>query len=129
MLEIHITKDGAAMLIAQMTDSHLCNMIHLVIHKAREVKAMADRASGFDAYHQQLYGIKQVSQEDAAKATRMALQKLYPYLAEAYLRGLEGPRQELVEFLGREKPLSNDIPLLNAPEITLPEDYDYDMDW
>jgi hypothetical protein len=112
MLETHVTKDGS--------------MISLVVRKAREVKAMADNASGLDAYHQQLYGIKQVSQEDAAQVTRMALRKLYPYLAEAYLRGLDGPRQELVEFLGRETSLAADIPLLDAPE--LPEDDD-DMDW
>ncbi|MCP4544223.1 MAG: hypothetical protein GY832_44490 [Chloroflexi bacterium] len=116
MLEIHGTRKGNVMLIAQMGDDHLCNMISLVIRKAREVKAMADRAAGFDAYQQRLYNVKQVTQEDAAEATRMALQKLYPYLAEAYLRGLEGPRLELVDFLGREEALTSDIPLLNAPE-------------
>ncbi len=116
MLETHGTREGNVMLIAQMGDDHLCNMISLVIRKAKEVKAMADRAAGFDVYEQRLYGVKQVTQEDAAEATRAALQKLYPYLAEAYLRRLEGPRLELVDFLGREEALTGDIPLLHAPE-------------
>ncbi len=128
MLEIHGTRDGQFLLIAQMDNDHLCNMISWAIRKAKEIKARADYAGGLDAYQQKLYGVQQVSQEDAAEATRMALQKLYPYLAEAFLRGLEGPRRELVDFLGREAALTGDIPLLGAPRPDdLYEDCDMDM--
>jgi hypothetical protein len=115
MLEIHRTREGDTMLIAQMSDEHLTNMISMVIRKARQVKEMADSAENINAYHAKLYGVRRVTQEDAAQATREALQKLYPYLAEAYLRDLAGPRTELAAFLGRDAQIETNVPLLAEP--------------
>lgn len=100
MLEKHTTKDKKTMLIAQMDDQHLTNMIALILRQVGEIRGLTN--DHLSDYERTLYDIPKVSEEEVAMATRLALQKLYPYLAEAYLRGLEGPRKMLVETLGRE---------------------------
>lgn len=101
MLERHTTRDGQTMLIAQMENSHLMNYINMRLRKMLEVKESA-RIIPTDNYTRRLYGLRAVTEEEAADVNRMALMALYPYLAEAYLRGLDEPRQLLIEVLGRD---------------------------
>ena len=47
MLEVHYTKEGKSMLIAQMSDTHLVNFINLVLTKVEDAQ---------DAMHQDKIG-------------------------------------------------------------------------
>jgi hypothetical protein len=101
MLEKHKTKDGRTILIAQMSDEHLNNFIALVLRKVE--KAQQAKQQGVTAYHRRLYNLPKIDEESIAEVTREALQRLYPYFAEAYLRDLEDPRKMLTDILGREE--------------------------
>jgi hypothetical protein len=128
MLEKHTQRDGKTLLIAQMDDDHLNNMIQLVLRKIEEVQSLREPAQ-VDPYEQRLYGLKTITPEDAADAVRELIQKLYPYLAEAYLRGLEGPRIKLIEVLGRDKAIANIGGLyLPAPKHDYETDRILDLD-
>lgn len=104
MLEKHTTKDHETMLIAEMTDEHLTNMIQLII-KDLILPAKSIQEDEYDDFQRALYNLPKVDRRDAGKAVRKAIQKLYPYLSEAYLRGLEGPRLALIDALGRDAAL------------------------
>jgi hypothetical protein len=103
MLEKHTTTTGSTILIAEMEDSHLINMINLVSRKILELQNRLKTPSS--NYQQVLYGLPKVNEETIAKAIREFIQKLYPYLAEAYLRGLTEPLVFLRMAVGREKAL------------------------
>jgi len=99
MRKIHVTKDGASMPIPSMGDDHLTNMCNLFAKKMTELKSIATGAT--DKFTSRLYGIRTVSPEDAADAINMILEQAAPYFMEAYLRGLEGPRNMLRDVYGR----------------------------
>lgn len=114
MLEKHRTRDGTTMLIAQMDDEHLCNTIYCLLRKVQEAQMAAQNIDTATKFQRRLYNLPEVSEEEVADMTRAVIQGLYPYLAEAYLRGLEGPRLVLVEVLGRKDAVSMGVPLLEA---------------
>ena len=101
MLDMHITKEGKRVLIAQMDDEHLTNFIALVLRQV--LAAQAAKQDDLTDYHRALYDLPTVDDKAVAQLTREALQRLYPYLAEAFLRGLKAPRKLLIEVLGREE--------------------------
>ena len=105
MLEKHTGRklDGTVetKLIAQMSDEHLNNMIQKVLK--RVLKMQEAKQEGVTDFHRELYDLPTVDDKSIARATREALQRLYPYFSEAYLRNLEGPRLMLIKVLGREE--------------------------
>jgi hypothetical protein len=100
MLEKHMTKEGNVLLVAEMEDSHLENLIAMFLVKIIKNKRMIN-GQALDPYQAALYNIPKHSAESLAKENRELIGRLYPYLAEAYLRGLSGNRQQLVEAMGR----------------------------
>lgn len=111
MLETHITKDGDSILIAQMSDTHLRRMILLILNGIREVKGKSLDES-LDPYQSALYEIKNIEPKDAAVINRMAIQRLYPYLAEAFLRNMDNIRDDLIDVIGRDEALPGGLPSL-----------------
>lgn len=113
MLETHVTNEGRTLLIAQMDDNHLRNMIRLVLRAIKEVKAKSESAD-MDPYSAALYGIRSVDPQEAAEMNRAAICKLYPYLAEAFLRGMDDLRDEVVSVIGRDSALPGGTPSIPA---------------
>ena len=127
MLEKHTTADGQTFLVAEMDDKHLISMINLVSRKILELQNKLKTPSS--AYQQALYGLPKVSEETIASAVRGFIQKLYPYLAEAYLRELKDPLALLRMAVGRDKALDkiSAFPQLTG-KVYAPEDFE-DEDW
>jgi hypothetical protein len=122
MFGMHVTREGKRMAIAEMKNSHLINMIKLVLSKAIEVKGMADAAQNqtVSRYTQRLYGVKTVSPEEAADLTKLIIEKADPYLLEAYLRGLQEPVEMLQKAIGRSERLNLEVyPSLAAWNISM----------
>lgn len=109
MLETHVTSDGRSVLIAQMNDDHLRNMIRLILKAVREIRAKSE-GNDLNPYHAALYGIRNIDPQEAARINREAIRKLYPYLAEAFLRGLDDLRDEVAEAIGRDSALPGGLP-------------------
>ncbi len=116
MLGTHVTREGDTMLIAQMTDFHLRAFIRLVLRQVRAARESSHNST-FDPYQAALYGIKIQKPKDAAKMSREAIEKLYPYLTEAYLRGFDDIRAELIDVAGRSDAIPNGLPTLPAQTI------------
>lgn len=128
MLEQHITKGGEMCLIAQMNDDHLRRMIRLILKAVVEIKSKSETAD-LDPYQTALYGLRSIDVEDAARVNREAIRKLYPYLAEAYLRGIDDLRDELRDAIGRSEALPGGLPSLSAVSVVFDnEDYYIDPD-
>lgn len=113
MLEHHITREGKRLLIAQMDDEHLNNFVSLILSKVKVVQNTG--GENVTEFHRVLYNLPKIDESARAESTREALQRLYPYLAEAYLRGLEGPRKLLIDVLGREEAVPNYEGILQIP--------------
>jgi len=90
MIEKHKTKDGKLLLVSQMDDNHLKNTIGLVcraIEKAIEGLEVDTEVSKKQAA---LYGINRDHiRTHCSNALPVLTQKLYPYAAEAALRGID----------------------------------------
>lgn len=103
MLEEHRTKDGNVMLIAEMTDSHLKNTIKLFIRKMMEVRHACATQPELGPMERAMYGISEADPTEGGRLLRVITQKLYPYLAELFLRGIDEDseiRLALVEAVG-----------------------------
>jgi hypothetical protein len=87
MFEVHTTKEGDRMLIAEMESMHLLYTIRLHL---RMLKRILDAVSTGEeeeiSYFDHLYEKQVISVEDAATMVRDHFPMLYPYLAEAFLR-------------------------------------------
>lgn len=98
MYDRHRTKEGSEMLICQMTDRHLVNFINLMcrqITAAREVSEGMRPAISFVSAV--MMDLDDASLMDQARITiQQATRRLYPYLAEAFLRGIGGDLLEIV---------------------------------
>jgi hypothetical protein len=106
MFERHITKEGKELFISQMSDSHLESTIMMYINKIREAKnnliAEDIRVSPMQTI---LYGVDPKALQKRARHTIRAVStKLYPYLAEACLRGMDFSKelQDVYERDGTE---------------------------
>ena len=118
MLELHRTREGNTKLIAQMDDSHLKHTIKLHLGNMAKAKAMADNTA-LDEYQRVLYGLPKVDMAEAAEVNRQIIQKLYPYLAEALLRGMEDVRDMLIDAMGRDAAIASGLPELPSRTITI----------
>jgi hypothetical protein len=87
-----------------MSDQHLRNTILLklrgIIEIRRQTKVMHG-VENIDPVNRELYKLNELDPKHAATQIYDVLRRLYPYLAEAYLRGLEGVRETLQEAAGR----------------------------
>ena len=92
MYKIHTTSDGDAMLVCQMTDSHLTNMVKLLCKQTVEARALLD---GGSLSCDPLLGIlapqfnAKAVREKAESAIRLIHETLPPYVLEASLRGID----------------------------------------
>lgn len=102
MLERHTTRDGNELLIAEMGDEHLVNFVNMLLNRASSVKNQSLTIPQ-NNYTRKLYGLREVTEEQAAMEVREIVRKLYPYLAELYLRGIDTPRALLAKVLEREQ--------------------------
>lgn len=88
MLETHYTATGQKLLIAEMSDQHLVNTVKLILDGIEQRNKMLASASGLSEYQAKLYSVEVMDVAAVAKKNRTAIQKLYPYLAELYLRDM-----------------------------------------
>ena len=88
--EVHITRDGDRLLIAEMETSHIVNYLYVMVTKLRELYEYSRLENKPEvSYHRKrLYGnrIPEVSEEDAATGVIIAVKRMYPYMAEALFR-------------------------------------------
>ena len=87
----HITADGITMFISQMDDTHLKNYILLVLRGIEKAKVQL-RAEEIpkDKFSQALFSDDEgYSEEELSEMISGLTEKLYPYLAETALRGLD----------------------------------------
>ena len=128
MLATHRTKDGNKMLVAEMTDEHLLNTIHLVLDSALRTKGSGDPASAMSDFQASMYGIERVDSKKAGELVRAAVERLYPYLSELFLRQftitdedyatkVDKAHEKLVSLLGRHESLAPKpmIPAFSEP--------------
>jgi len=106
MFNKHYTKEGHEILIADMEDSHLNNFIQLQFKKISDMKTIANAEVELDVFQKTLYGFEDIDIETVAEKTRMIIEDMYPYLAEAFLRGMDGIGLQLGATLGRNARLS-----------------------
>lgn len=87
----HITAEGVTMFISQMDDTHLQNYILLVLRGIEKAKVQL-RAEVLpkDKFSQALYSDDEgYSEDELSEMISELTQKLYPYLAEIALRGID----------------------------------------
>ncbi len=103
MYDIHTTREGKQMMISQMEDRHLLNLIKLELN---QITLMLDASSSklqLTPAQQILYNLQ--SDEIAKRAREEVPRKvrhLYPYIAEAMLRGLTEVTENLQLTFGRK---------------------------
>lgn len=105
MYKLHSTKSGESMFISMMEDEHLQNTIMLYINKIRGQKDLLGAKVNISPMKMAMYGIDTQTLVDTAKRTiQGTCTKLYPYLAEAMLRGFDykAQLQEIFERTGAE---------------------------
>lgn len=128
----HRTKDGKVMFISQMSDSHLESTIMMFLNSIREYKnkliAEDIKTSPMQSV---LYDVdpKRV-QKQAKHGIKVATDKLYPYLAEACLRGMDFSKelQDVYERDGTEKTQFIEPSAYDVPQVEYqvePFDVDY----
>jgi hypothetical protein len=115
------------MLVAQMADSHLANLIKLRCREINEIRRRCTEGVGeVSDLDRAIYDLPTYSAVEAGELIREKIYTLYPYLAEAFLRDLEGVREELIKAVGREHALENpDLPLLPPPQFDESEIVDF----
>ena len=124
MLERHYTKDGATLLVAQMSNQHLTAMIRLIIKGMRENREAIEKDETMTAYQRRLYNIPEKDPRTVASQNRAAIEKLYPYLAEAFLRGddFDQVRDDLQTELGRSGQIGGTNYYDRSEEVALLEE-------
>lgn len=117
------------MFISQMEDDHLRNMIHLLISDLKDAITIFSADKNIPQYKLAIYGLTlDEVQESMGRKVPAVLGKLYPYLAEAFLRDLDGIekiRVLLREALGRSSRETMSLPTSRSG--ILPEPH-WDMD-
>ena len=120
MLENHTTKGGDVVPVAFMSNQHLHN--YLAYEMRLLESKIQEMAQENDPFTLALYGRSSSSPEKAGKAVRAAIQRLYPYFAEAFLRGgYEDIRDRLRDIMRREGSLAA-VDVVPAIELPNPPD-------
>jgi hypothetical protein len=116
MFKTHRSRDGIVQPIASMENSHLLNYIRMMMSKVGEVNAalrlLDEPSTSRGRFQSALYGMREVTPEDAASEIRNIIDALTPYLLEAYLRNMPEPREMLAEAIGRSETMKIFIPQL-----------------
>lgn len=107
MFQTHTTREGTEMLISQMSDEHLNAYIKMICRGIVETRERARKPELIDEYETALYGGKKLDPDKAARHNREAIERLYPYLAEAFLRDLSDAQLAFQTAVGRVKVLGN----------------------
>ena len=110
MLKYHTSRDGRRILIAQMNDGHLRNTIKLYLRRAIEVRQAVTEAKDDDISEldRRLYMLPSYDAQSGSNVISEAIERLYPYLAEAFLRGtFDDLRADLAIVAGREHALAD----------------------
>jgi hypothetical protein len=120
---VHRTRDGKEMPIASMDDQHLVNMINMVYQRAVIIK---NSRKSTDPFKAALYGMRTISDEDAANIINEMLEDMAPYFIEAYLRNLSEPRTMLITLFDRDKRLEgfDNVPMLGPGDVPFEIDLD-----
>ncbi len=123
MLETHTTKEGDALLVAEMEDRHLSNTIKLYCRAIIQARQAWEAQLGLDhslkaQLEHRLYGRKEVDVEAVARAMRATIERLTPYLAEAFLRPavIASCQAAVQAAIGRSEalPRESGLPLLSG---------------
>lgn len=109
MFEIHTTREGKQMFISQMEDEHIKNTINLYIKKLEMLKGLTVKVD-LPKFKKALYNIADDEdiQAEAMDKLKDVAKALYPYLAEAMLRGIDF-KTELQKVFEREGKEDNNI--------------------
>jgi hypothetical protein len=84
----HKTRDGKKMYISQMDNRHLENTIRIILKHIEDAKKVSSQEVPLSKFQQTVYKMNTARVEKKAAQMISALtEKLYPYLAEAMLRG------------------------------------------
>lgn len=127
MLRVHKTKEGEKLFISQMADSHLTNTINMLIRKIEGYKGALEAKVNVSPFKAALYevDVEQFS-ETAKKRISSTANGLYPYLAEAMLRGIDfkADLQRIFEREGQEGFFGIEGVHENLLEVTVVTDSD-----
>jgi len=109
-----------------MDDSHLENTIRMFLRKINDAKTMLDRSVKIDSFSSALY---RISPEEVSNQARQSIvnmtEFLYPYLAEAMLRGIDF-KEELQKVYGRDSKDDQTIQGSTLKEIDCDNGYYWD---
>lgn len=122
MLELHKTNAGEQMFISQMDNEHLQNTINCYFIKIEQAKSLLNTSVSVDKLKSALYEIdnKQIAKQ-ASRLIKRITEKLYPYLAEAMLRGISYTERMQKVYERKIAEPKFDIKLL---EFNPPDEYD-----
>lgn len=88
MYNIHTTRDGEQMLIAQMEDKHLINTIRMILRKVQSATAALSNPVTINpmigVFHPEMKTDE--IRRKAENVIRQGVDSLQPYLMEAYMR-------------------------------------------
>lgn len=105
MIEIHTTTTGQKLFISQMNDKHLQNTIKLLCRKIKKLRESVAAPPVVNSEKAAVYGISEVTYGGNVRAELpRIIRKLYPYLAEAFLREMStggGILNAVQEAMGR----------------------------
>ena len=108
MHTIHTTRDGKKMFVAQMHSEHLKNAILLKLRNLNQALGLVGANAVTDKRHHAIYQLDLESIQDrVSEVIPVMLQKLYPFITEAVLRGvswLPEVTTQLQEIMGRSGP-------------------------
>lgn len=90
MNRVHVTKDGSRLFISEMDDTHLQSMIKLMLRGVNKIKKQLRCEVVEDKFRTAMYGEKDmVDMDQLNEMLENLTDKLYPYLAEIALRGID----------------------------------------
>lgn len=121
MYTLHNTRDGQQLFISMMEDDHLKNTITLYLGKLKGYKELLDAKINISPIKMAMYGIDTQNMVSQAKTKiKSCCTRLYPYLAEAMLRGIDYKTQlqEIFERTGAEPAFDVDFKQARVIEYT-----------
>jgi hypothetical protein len=130
MLRMHRCNDGRKMFVSQMEDDHLKKTIELHFRKLENLKKAVTAKVNITPFKASLYGVDTAALHEMAQGKiKHQANALYPYLAEAMLRGFDYKEQlqTIFERTGKEADIAvidvDDFPqLLEARKVHVVEE-------